>query len=232
MAEKKVLAKVTKEPKHDTVKTEANNNSITTKARYWVGIGWIENLRGDWQDVIGGLLQYPYTYVVHDKDVDSEGKPIPPHVHIMIAYGNTTTYKSALELFRTLNAPGKQAFNTCFKVQNVRHMYNYLVHDTDDARKKKKYQYPEDERVCGNNFEIGLFEQISQADKERMLDELEDLIFEKGFCTYGSLTLYVKYHMTPEHRRLMRSYSSHLERLVRSNYIERFDPNYNKERTI
>ena len=48
-----------------------------------------------------------------------------------------------------------------------------------------------------------------------------DVIFEKGFLTYGAFFIFVKYHMSAEHRKLMRSYSSHLERLVRSNFVEK-----------
>ena len=214
MAEEKVL-------KDDTVKSEANNNSITTKARYWVGVGWIPNMKPDWEERASEIVQHPFCYVIHDKDVDSQGVPRTEHVHFMIACPNTTTYKNALSIFKQLELPGKIAFNTCFKVNNIRHMYEYLIHNTDDAKKKKKHLYDVSERITGNGFDIGNYEQISQADRDRMLDELEDIIFEKGFITYGSFFTFVKFHMTAEHRKLMRSYSSHLERLVRSNYIEK-----------
>lgn len=205
----------------DTVKTETSNNSITTKARYWVGVGWVDNMIADWADRIALVSQLPFTYVIHDKDVDSKGVLRGKHVHIMFAFNAPTTYKNALSIFKQLEVPGKVAFNTCFKVNNVRNMYEYLIHNTADAKKKKKHLYDASERVCGNGFDIGNFEQISQADKDRMLDELEDVIFEKGFLTYGAFFIFVKYHMSAEHRKLMRSYSSHLERLVRSNFVEK-----------
>ena len=201
-------------------KMEANNNSITTKARYWVAIGWLENMRPDWQDVIAGLFQFPYSYVVHDKDVDSKGVPRPAHVHIIVAYSNTTTYKNALSLFRQLDAPGKSAFNTCFKIQNIRHMYDYIIHNTDDAKKKKKHQYAPSERVCGNGFDIGSYEQISQADRDRMLDELEEMVIAQNICNYRQLYLYVKNNFDSEYRKALRSYSSHFERLVKGNWYE------------
>lgn len=217
--------------KKDSIKDEQNNNSITTKARHWVAIGWLENMRPDWQDVIGGLLQYPYCYVVHDKDVDSEGKPRNRHVHIMVSYGNTTTYKSALALFRQLNAPGREAFNTAFKVNNVRHMYEYLIHNTDDAKKKKKHRYDASERVCGNNFDIGLLEQISQADKDRIVNELEDLILDNYIRTYRQFLLYVKNNYDSEYRKVLRSYSGHFDRLIKGNWYES-EERRKEERTI
>lgn len=204
----------------DTVKTAVNNNSITTKARYWVAVGWTENMRPDWQDRIDTILQLPFAYVIHDKDVDSKGQPRPVHVHIILAFNSPTTYKNAMSVFKSLEIDGKIAFNTAFKVNHIRNMYEYIIHATDDAKRKRKHLYDATERICGNGFDIGNYEQISQADKDRMLDELEDVIFERRFVTYGQYFMYVKHHMSAEHRKILRSYSSHLERLVRSNYVE------------
>lgn len=203
-----------------SIKTAENNNSITTKARYWVSVGWMENMLPDWQEKIATILQLPFSYVIHDKDVDAKGQPRPVHVHIIIAFNSPTTYKNAVSVFKSLEAPGKIAFNTAFKVNHIRNMYEYIIHNTDDAKHKHKHLYDASERICGNGFDIGNYEQISQADKDRMLDELEDVIFERGFITYGQYFMYVKHHMSAEHRKILRSYSSHLERLVRSNYIE------------
>ena len=130
----------------------SNNGTITTKARYWTAVCYPENMRPDWKERIGEVLQLPYAYCVHDKDVQGDGDDRKAHVHIMVAWPNTTTYKSALETFKGLSAPGAQCVNTCQKVQNVRYMYDYLIHDTDDARKKHKHQYARSERVTGNNF--------------------------------------------------------------------------------
>ena len=86
----------------------SNNNTITTKARYWTAVCYPENMRPDWKERIGEILQLPYAYCVHDKDVQSDGDDRKAHVHIMVAWPNTTTYKAALEVFRGLSAPGAQ----------------------------------------------------------------------------------------------------------------------------
>lgn len=97
---------------------ESDNRTITTKARYWVGVGYPENMRADWQTSIGEVLQLPYEYCIHDKDVDGAQDSRKTHVHIMVAFPNTTTYKAALSVFQGLSADGKQAFNTVQKVNN------------------------------------------------------------------------------------------------------------------
>ena len=39
-------------------------------------------------------------------------------------------------------------------------LYNYLIHDTDSCRKQGKYLYKVEDRICGNGFDIGLYEQF------------------------------------------------------------------------
>lgn len=198
-----------------------NNNTITTKARYWTGVGYPENMRDDWEEVIGEILQIPYCYCIHDKDVDGDEDDRKTHVHILLAFpGGTTTYKNALNILQELSAPGKKAFNTCQKVNNVRFMYNYLIHDTDDSRKKHKFQYHPTERIVGNNFDIGSYEQLDTSEKNKMLLEMEKYLLEENIMNYAKFYMYVLTNLGEEYISVLRSNSGHLERLCRGNYLD------------
>ena len=124
-----------------------------SKAKYWCAVLYPESMISTWKEDIGGLLEFPYAYCVHDKDVDSNGEIRKEHVHIMIAFTNTNTYNVALKLFSRLGV-----VHTCQAVMNVRNMYDYLIHDTEDCKKKHKYLYNSHERVSGNNFDIGNYD--------------------------------------------------------------------------
>lgn len=200
------------------VTTEQNNNTITTKARYWVGVGYPENMRSDWRDVIGEVTQLPYAYCVHDKDVDGDEDDRKEHVHILLAFPNTTTYKAALAVLQELSAPGAKAFNTVQKVNNVRFMYNYLIHDTEDSRKKGKHQYEPKERITGNNFDIGNYEQLSLDEKNSILVELEKLIFSEGLYNYADFYSNVLTSYPQEYAAVVRGNSGHFARLLRGMY--------------
>jgi len=200
------------------IKTEKDNPTITTKARYWVGVGYPENFIPDWQDRIGEITQLPGAYCVHDKDRDGAADDRKAHVHIMLAFPNTTTYKSALEVLQGLSAPGKKAFNTCQKVNNVRFMYDYLIHDTDDSRKKHKHQYEKSERITFNNFDIGSYEQLDVDTKKKIRTELSRVIIEQGFMNYLDFYAYVVLNFDSEYEEVLVSYSSHFERLTKGNF--------------
>ena len=91
---------------------------------------------------------------------------------MILVWPAPTTYKHAMEVFSRLSAPGKTALNTIEPVYSARHMYDYLIHDTEDCRKKGKYAFDPSERITGNNYDIGSYEQISQADKNEMFDQM------------------------------------------------------------
>ena len=198
-----------------THQTQQNNNTITTKARYWVGIGYPENMQPNWREALGEILQLPYAYCVHDKDKDGDGDERKVHVHLMVAFPNTTTYKAAVGVFAGLSAPGKTAFNTVQKVHNVRFMYNYLIHDTEDSRKKHKHQYDPRERITGNGFDIGNYEQLSLDEKESLLVELEKLIYREGLYNYADFYNIVLTEYPPEFKQVVRGNSGHFSRLLR-----------------
>lgn len=197
---------------------------MSEKARYWVAIMYPENMVDDWEDKISNLLQVPFAYCIHDKDVCSDGSIRKAHVHIMIVWGNTTTKKSALLCFKRLEKEGCIAIpnDKIEIVQNVRFMFNYLIHDTEDCKKKNKFLYPAAERITGNGFDIGCFEQLSIVDQDRMLDDLERIIIEKYFTNYGAFYRFVKYDSSfdREYSVIARKYHGFLEALCRGQYLE------------
>lgn len=199
------------------IKTEQNNNMITTKARYWVGVGYPENMIDTWKEDIGDLVQLPFAYCVHDKDVNGDGEDRKTHVHLILAFPNTTTYKNALSVFQRL---GKLAFNTCEPVINIRSKYEYLIHNTEECRKKKKYLYKVSERITGNNFDIGSYEQISLGQKKQMRTELSRLIIDNNIMNYTDFYANVISNYSDDYEDIVSSYSGHFERLCKGNYLK------------
>lgn len=189
------------------------------KARYWTGVLYPENMIENWQEVIDDLLQLPYAYCVHSSDKDSKSEHRKDHVHIIIAFPNTTTYKHSLSVFDTLSAPSKKAINTCEAVIDIRHMYDYLIHDTESCKKQGKELYSTEDRVIGNNFDIGSYEQISIADKNNIFIELSQAIIENDIKNYADFYEYVILNFVDmNYLEIMRTYSGHFERLTKGRY--------------
>lgn len=204
------------------------------KARYWTGVLYPENMIDDWQTEIGDILQLPYAYCIHDKDhlaeykagktakKDVQERDRKKHVHIIIAFPNTTTYNFALETLKKLSKDGARCINKCESVTNIRNVYEYLLHNTETAKKQKKYLYPVNERITGNNFDIGAYEQLGVKEKQDMKIELGDVIIEHNFTNYSDFYMFVRSNMDAEYMEILTTHSGHFEKLTRGNY-QRFE---------
>lgn len=194
-----------------------------TKSRYWWGVLYPENMVDDWQNKISNLIQYPFAYCIHDKDLRKESKEERKvHIHLIIAFNNTTTYNHALNVFRKLNAPEKNAiqvhnFEACI---NVLHCYNYLIHDTEECRKQRKHLYDKSDRVTGNSFDIGMYEQISLEEKMSIVHEISVLVRDNFITNFADLDYLVKdtYPEDMIYWSITAQYSAYFERLTKGNY--------------
>lgn len=159
---------------------------MAEKARYWVALLYPENMPDDWEQGINGhglgdILEVPFAYCLHDHDLKNDGDDDKKHVHMILAFPNTTTKNHALKVFNRLDPTIKIAF----PVINIRHKYEYLIHNTEDCRKKHKYQYPPDCRITGNNFDIQHYEQVSIEQKNEMRRELANFLLDNHFYNYS-----------------------------------------------
>lgn len=142
-------------------------------------------------------------------------------MHLMISFPNTTTYRHALSVFKQFSLDRDHpCCNTCYRVLNIRYMYNYLIHDTETARKELKHLYDPSERICGLNFDIGLLEQVSAIDKKNMLRELSDLIVFESIINYVDFYCKVMHTFDLSYFDVLTSYSGHFERLCKGNYLK------------
>ncbi len=189
------------------------------KARFWTAVLYQENMRSDWREEIGNIVQIPYAYCEHTQDKDSKSEHRKDHLHIILAFPNTTTYKHAMNVFSLLSAEDKQALNKCEAVVGIRNVYDYLIHDTEDCRKKGKTMYPTDARVTGNNFDIGAYEQLGIAEKNEIFKQMSDAIKDYNITNYMDFYEYVvDTYDDVNYLEVMRSYSSHFERMTKGNY--------------
>lgn len=204
-------------------KNEENQVITVGKARYWWAVLYPENMIEDWENLIAEKLQLPFAYCIHDDDLEKEfedqtQQKRKTHVHIIIAFANTTTYKHVTSIFSLLNAPDKRAFNKVEAVRGIRHCYEYLIHNTETAKKDNKKQYSPNDRVIGNNFDIGAYEQISTSDKLRMSKEICNYIVEHDIYNFADLYMAVISNFDDAYFEILQTHSGFYERLIKGNY--------------
>ena len=191
-----------------------------TKTKLWEGICYPENMCEGWQSEIDDILQVPFAYAIHDIDHDGKSKQRKTHVHIIVVWGGPTTRKAVINVLNRLSAEGKKCCSSAEPINNIRHAYDYLIHDTASCRKKGKEQYPPEARIEGNNFDIGQLEQLSSKEKQDMLFELIGYIMTEGFETINDFTASVQNEYPVQYREIVVGYNSILERYCRGNYLK------------
>lgn len=188
---------------------EAKNN----KARYWTAVLYPESMVENWEEIVGDVLQYPFAYCVHDKCKTKEGEPRKVHVHFILAFPNTTTYNYAKSVFEGLGV-----CNKIERVISIRNAYEYLIHNTESSIKQNKYLYPVKERITGNNFDIGAYEQLTVTDKLTIKKELANIVRSMHFFNFDDFDEYVSTNLTLEHYQIMCENQGYFNNLVRGHY--------------
>lgn len=137
----------------------------------------------DWIDTLKKSgLKYAIS-PLHDKDLleDSSGKTKKPHYHIIVCYGNPTTFNNVKSLTDRLNAPIPQP------LEQIRGYYRYLTHK-DNA---DKYQYDEKDIITGGGFNILDYIELSRNEVLNIKKQLQGLIREKNFIEYAEFMDYL-----------------------------------------
>ena len=196
-------------------------NAGETKVKLWEGICYPENMRDDWQDEIDDILQVPFAYAVHDIDHDQKSKQRKTHAHVIVVWGGNTTRKAIINVLNRLSADGKKCCSSAEPINNIRHAYDYLIHDTDKCRKLGKHQYDPSERITGNGFDIGNYEQISTAEKQHMLKELTWFIMSEGYETINEFMQPALERFGEQYWEIMVSYSAFLVKYLNGNKMMR-----------
>ena len=190
------------------------------KARYWWAVLWVDNLIEDWVDKLPDLVQLPYAGCEHSKDTDIKSENRKNHIHLILVFPNTTTYKHALSVFKQL---GENAVNTCEAIINIRHAYDYLIHDTENCRKQGKYLYDAADRFEGNNFDIGFYEQISEQQKNEMLEELCNYLIDYKIQNMADAFILISQNFSADYFPIVKANNAFLDRITRGNYLKYSD---------
>lgn len=186
--------------------------------RYFWGSCYPENMIPNWKEEIDFILQKPFAYCVHNADKAIVSEDRKEHVHIILAYGNNSTSKAACRLLNKLSLPGKQCCPFVEACDDVGYCYEYLIHNTDNAKKKGKHLYQQSERITGNGFDIGLYVQLTKAEKDQLLSDLEDFIIDNGVMNFIELVENVKHGMDRKYLEIVRTYQSYLNNLCKGAY--------------
>lgn len=137
---------------------------------------------------------------LHYLDINPDNTPKKPHWHVIVSWGNTTTYRSALGIADMLKSPRPQI------LKNPVGAYRYAKH----LDNPEKFQYPEDGKAY-NGWQVPL----DNSEVTRIKREIKDLVFIEDIREYAEL-LIVCSEKGPEYEDVATNNTFYCERLCAS----------------
>lgn len=147
------------------------------KKRNWAFVLYPESAPVDWLERIQKSGVMAAVSPLHDKDVNATGEPKKPHYHVILVYGNPTTFKNVESFTKSLNQPIPQA------LEQVRGYYRYLTHMDNP----EKAQYPASEIRTLNGFDIGDFVEMTKSEVTKIKRAISEYIVENDLREYADL---------------------------------------------
>lgn len=126
-------------------------------ARNWTFICDPESLPTNWREILNTEQTAWVESPLHNKDVDSEGNLIKPHLHIVMMYKGARSYSHMQTVTNLLDQEAPKV------VVATRGMIRFLIHEDNPS----KYHYNYEEIICHGGANIEKYFHVSPTAKRR-----------------------------------------------------------------
>lgn len=152
------------------------------KGRDWASVVYPESVNIDWLNILQETKLQIAISPLHDKDLNPDKTPKKPHWHILIRYEGPTTLNKVKELCDKIGATRP------IKIDSARGMYRYHIH----LDNPEKYQYDDRDRILLNGFNTDNLDNFTEAEFDRMENDIIDIIEEYNITEYYQLIMLLK----------------------------------------
>lgn len=158
----------------DATKNDNDNKQDNLKGRHFSYVIYPNSAPADWIEQLKNIGLAFVVSPLHNRDINADGTKKKDHWHIIVSWGNTTTYRAAKGLCNILNCPIPQMLRNC------NGMYRYLTHKDNP----EKHQYKEQPK-CYN----GWVRPLDNADVANIKREIWQMIYIEDCQEYGELLM-------------------------------------------
>lgn len=154
------------------------------RTRNWTFVLYPESAPENWRDY---LNEYHIQWIespLHDKDINADGTPKKPHIHIMLMYEGNKSYSQIKEITDSLNQPIPQ------KVASARSMVRYMAHlDNPD-----KFQYDQSYIIGHGGVDIDELLKPLGAARHSVIKEMMKYVRDEGVVEFQDLADYAAFY--------------------------------------
>lgn len=148
------------------------------KKRNWAFVLYPESAPKDWREQLAMSGIQCAVSPLHDRDENPDKTPKKPHYHVILVYGNPTTY-SNVRAFTN----GRLGQTVPQPLEQVRGYYRYLTHEDNP----EKFQYSKADIQTINGFDIRDFVELTSSEKAKLIREVIEFIRDNRLTEYADL---------------------------------------------
>lgn len=179
------------------------------KSRYFDFLLYPESIPEDWEDCLAKLGLPMAVSPLHDLDVtEREYKELKPHEQAIIDAGGVVYKKPHYHVIYVAKNPvttesvrnkikralGGKSVSHIEITDSVEWYFNYLTHDTADARKKHKHLYDKKDITYINDFDIDRYVVLDEGQKRELKNLLLNIIRKEHLVNVIHLLDFIEVH--------------------------------------
>ena len=173
-----------------------------SKKREFAFVLYEESASKDWEQILSQLHQRVF-WILHDKDVSSNGTPKKPHYHIMILFDNPRSPNTIQSLCSKCGGNGHLE-----ELVSRRGYARYLCHMDDPD--KHQYDTTEVHSLCGANYMLEIMSKAElKSNKLAMIAEIIQFCDDNVVFFYSDLIRYCIAHRS-DWLEMLVSYNGHI----------------------
>lgn len=208
-------------------------NKKTTKARHFGFLLYPDSIPENWREQLESLGVSMAVSPLHDKDKNSDGTLKKPHYHVIYIARNPVTIESVRKKIK--RKLGNSSVAHIEIIDHIKGSYEYLTHESKDAKAKNKYVYDKKDILHINDFDIDRYVTLDESQKKELRNQLFDLINHCGIVNMKELAAFLdwrgqEYGITNKRDVIdvIASNSNLFRMLFDANYQNGFRPQYAK----
>lgn len=179
---------------------------MNVKSKYWAFIIYEDSCPKNYKEIITQWYLPVCISPRHDKDIKEDGELKKAHYHVLLCFGNTTTYKTALKYAEELGA------NIVKPISSSKGAYEYWTHKNNP----EKAQYDEADMQYFGGFTKE--DNIGKSENEvnEMLATIIEIVNMKNFKELKQIYDFLDKSGMKEYRNLLHNKTLFIKEYIKS----------------
>lgn len=151
-----------------------------TRTRTWTFVLYPESAPDHWRDMLDLMHIEWIESPLHDKDLNADGEPKKPHIHVLLMFGGVKSFDQVREITEAINCPIPQ------KVHNAKALVRYMAH----LDNPEKAQYNTCEIIGHGGADVAEMLRPTSSQKYTIIAEMQDFVDDNGIREFATLVHY------------------------------------------